>query len=79
MNGVDETTLLTLSETTSGIYARAVDDTSLSEIIEQITQLTRTEAEMETYQLLHDARRPFVIMLFICMLLIILFDRKVLM
>ncbi len=79
VNGVDETTLRTLTETTSGIYARAVDDTSLSEIIEQITQLTRTEAEMETYQLLHDARRPFVIMLFICMLLIILFDRKVLM
>lgn len=77
VNGVDESTLRTISETTDGVYARAVDDTSLHEIIEKIGQLTRTEAEMETYQILHDARRPFVIMLFICMLLIILFDRKV--
>jgi hypothetical protein len=77
VNWVDENTLRIISETTDGIYARAVDDTSLREIIEQIAQLTRTEAEMETYQLLHDARRPFVILLFICMLLVVLLDRKV--
>ena len=77
VNWVDESTLRTISETTDGVYARAVDDISLREIIEKIGQLTRTEAEMETYHILHDARRPFVILLFICMLGILLLDRKV--
>lgn len=78
VNWVDEATLRTISDLTDGIYARAVDDDSLTEITEQIAQLTRTEAETETYELLHDASRPFVIMLFICMLLIVAIDRKVL-
>lgn len=78
VNGVDETTLRTISSQTNWLYARAVDDNSLTEILDQIAQLTRTEAEMESYELLHDASRPFVIALLIGMLLILVIDRKIL-
>lgn len=78
VNGVDEATLRTLAEQTNGKYARAVDDNSLKAIVEDIAQLTRTEAEREQYTLFHDARRPFVIALRIGMLLVMLIDRKVL-
>ncbi len=78
INGIDEATLRTISETTSWIYARAVDDNSLEQITQQIAKLTRTNAETETYTIYQDARPPFVICILMCMLVVLYIDRKVL-
>jgi hypothetical protein len=76
VSGVDETTLRAIATQTNGSYARAVDDNSLTEIINQIATLTRTEAQTEQYTVFSDARGPFLRALLISMLFIVWIDRK---